>query len=247
MTFYKMVVAYDGTHYAGWQRLSDKKSVQGRLEETLSRIFDEPIEIVGAGRTDAGVHAMGQVASFQTQRFMEPVELRASLNHYLPGDLRVLEVKRMPERFHARHQAVSKHYRYILQRNIVLPFERDYSILAPEGLDLDAMREAAVHLIGPHDFTTFSNVRIGKKSAVKQIEAITITEEDSQITLDFYGNGFLYHMVRKLVSTLLAVGMGELVANDLPKMILAKDRSLVPGLAPAKALFLVSVSYTNQD
>ncbi|MCK8059804.1 MULTISPECIES: tRNA pseudouridine(38-40) synthase TruA [unclassified Fusibacter] len=243
----KLIIAYDGTHYAGWQRLKDKKSIQGKIEETLTQLLEEPIEIIGAGRTDAGVHAMGQVANFKTVKKVDPKKLKTDLNHYLPADIRVLAAEKADPRFHARHNATVKHYRYNIQQDIVLPFERDYSVQAEKQLDLDAMQKAANILIGKHDFTSFTNVKIGKKSPEKTIEDIFVSEEEGQITIDFFGDGFLYHMVRKIVSTLLAVGYGELSFLEVRRILDAKNRSEVPGLAPAKGLFLVQVMYNDED
>lgn len=247
MNTYKLTIAYDGTHYAGWQRLTDKKTLQGKIEETLTRLLGETIEVVGAGRTDSGVHAMGQVASFSANTEISPLQLMQDLNHYLPSDIRIVNAERVQGRFHARHQAQQKHYRYLIQQNMVLPFERDYCILAPGPLALEAMNQAAQVFVGEHDFTAFSNVKIGKKSAIKRIDGIQIHEEDGQITFDFFGSGFLYHMVRKLMSALIAVGMGELTVDDMQRILNSKDRSAVPGLAPAKGLFLVQVMYTEQE
>lgn len=246
MNTYKLTIAYDGTHYAGWQRLTDKKTLQGKIEETLTRLLSEPVEVIGAGRTDSGVHAMGQVASFSADTEISPLQLRQDLNHYLPSDIRIVNVERVHGRFHARHHALQKHYRYLIQQDMVLPFERDYCILAPGPLVVEAMNQAAQVFVGSHDFTAFSNVKIGKKSAVKRIDAIRIHEEDGQITFDFFGNGFLYHMVRKLMSTLIAVGMGEITVKDVQRMLDSKDRGAVPGLAPARGLFLVQVMYDEQ-
>lgn len=243
MTSYKMTLAYDGTHYAGWQRLTDKKTIQGKVEDTLSRILGGPVEIHGAGRTDAGVHAMGQVASFQWETKLDVKEVKAALNHYLPSDIRILSLDSVKGRFHARHEAKQKHYRYLVQQEIVLPFERDFCILAPEPLNVEAMQTAAQVFVGTHDFLAFSNAKIGKKSSVKRMDEITIFEEEGQVVMDFIGEGFLYHMVRKLVSTLMSVGMGQLQAPELQAILESKDRGRVPGLAPAKALFLVGVHY----
>ena len=243
MIYYKMILAYDGTHYSGWQRLNDKKTIQGKIEETLSRLMGAPVEIIGAGRTDAGVHAMGQVASFQSVKRLDISQLKRDLNHYLPSDIRVLAVEIMKGRFHARHEAVQKHYRYLIQQDVVLPFERDYSILAPQLLDVEAMHEAGQIFVGTMDFTAFSNVKIGKKSTMKRIDSVSVFEEEGQIILDFIGEGFLYHMVRKMVSALVAVGTNEISSGAIAHMITSKDRGTVPGLAPAKGLFLVGVEY----
>lgn len=245
MITYKMTIAYDGGQYAGWQRLSDKKTIQGKIEETLSKLLGSDIEIFGAGRTDAGVHAMGQVASFSCSKALNVEQVKGDLNHYLPSDIRILALESVKGRFHARHEAYQKHYRYLIQQDIVLPFERDYCILAPAPLDVDRMHACAQVFVGTHDFTAFSNAKIGKKSAVKRIDEVTVFEEEGQIVIDFIGEGFLYHMVRKMVSTLIAAGEGTIQSEEISKMIATKDRSLVPGLAPAKGLFLVGVSYQD--
>lgn len=243
MTTYKMILAYDGRAYAGWQRLKGKMTIQDRLEIALSRLMDEEVTIVGSGRTDAGVHALGQVASFQLTESPKPKELMADLNHVLPQDIRVLDVRRAEARFHARHHAKSKHYRYHMNDGILNPLMRHQVLALEEVLNLTAMQEACSHMIGQHDFTAFSNAKIGEKSAVKTIERIEIVRVGSDITIDFYGDGFLYHMLRKMVATLIAVGEGKLLPNAIPGIINSKDRKHIPGLAPAHGLMLVEVTY----
>lgn len=245
MTTYRMDLAYDGTRYSGWQRLGgNAETLQGRIEAVLTRLLEEPVEIAGSGRTDAGVHARGQVVSFHTKKNMPPDKLMAQLNHYLPGDISILKISLADERFHARYNAVKKVYRYqIWNAQLQNPLERRYRHHVPEPLNLMAMREAADLLLGTRDFTAFTSMKSKKKSAVRTLEEITISSKGPVMDITFIGDGFLHHMVRILASTLLEVGAGRLEPGRMKEILDEKDRSKAGPLIPPQGLILWAVDY----
>ena len=250
MQNYKLTLQYDGSRYLGWQRLpNSERTIQGKLEQILSRLLNEPIFVVGSGRTDAGVHARGQVASFCCASEMPCGEILSGLRCYLPEDIGAVSLEPVPERFHARLSAVRKHYRYRI-RNGEGPrvFERRYEYAYPLPLDLAAMERAAALLTGTHDYRSFCAKKSEKKSAVRTVEriALCVSEEtgDSRLLeLDFIGNGFLYQMVRILTGTLLEVGRGLRQPEEMPALLAAKDRALAGFTVPAKGLCLMEVEY----
>lgn len=245
MTTYRMDLAYDGTRYSGWQRLGgETETLQGRIEAVITRLLDEPVEIAGSGRTDAGVHARGQVVSFHTKKNMPPEKLMAQLNHYLPGDISVLRITVEDDRFHARYNAVKKVYRYqIWNAPVQNPIERRYRYHVPEPLDLAAMRKAADRFLGTHDFTSFTSMKSKKKSAVRSLHEITISSKGPMMDITFIGDGFLHHMVRILTSTLLEVGAGRMEPEQVSTVLDANDRSMAGPLIPPQGLILWAVDY----
>ena len=248
MSNYKLTIAYDGTRYNGWQKQGNTdKTIQGKLEAVISAFAaGEPVEIHGAGRTDAGVHAKGQVANVQLPKKRGCAdELFKYLNEYLPEDICILSVEEVSERFHARLSAKGKHYRYCICNNEKYPdlFMRKYEAYINEPLDIGKMREASVRFIGEHDFSSFCSNKHMKKSKVRNVTDIKITKESDKIVLDFYGDGFLYNMVRIITGTLIEVGLGERSPEDIPGIIRAKDRQAAGATAPAKGLYLMEVFY----
>ncbi len=240
----KLDLCYDGTRYKGWQRLPGADgSIQGKLEQTLSRLLGEPIEISGSGRTDAGVHAAHQIANFHTGSDMPCSELLLQLRRYLPEDIGIYSCKDVSERFHARLNAREKTYCYRIH-NSTEPcvFDRRFVAVVEESLDLDAMRAAAVHLIGTHDFSAFCANKNFKKSTVRCIRNLEITKEDRQLRITVTGNGFLHHMVRILVGTLVEVGLGKRSAESIPELFGA-ERSQAGMLMPPQGLCLMEVYY----
>lgn len=291
---YKIVLQYDGTRYNGWQKQGNtKNTIQGKLEEILSKYFDQEIELHGSGRTDAGVHAMGQVANFKVDN--EKTEngkcgishdkradkdgdatvekMKNELNLFLPEDIKILSLKQADNRFHARLNAVKKEYRYYIsldkKRDV---FGRKYmaELENPEKLDIEKMKNASLRFLGKHDFQGFSDNK-SKKSTIRRIDGIEFRlhkpqnssdcyEKDNDshgiggntdaslkcsgyIEIIFRGNGFLYHTVRLIVGTLLAVGMGEISENMVDDIFESRDRHNVPYMAPAQGLFLYNVEY----
>ena len=240
----RLDICYDGTRYRGWQRLSGSDAtIQGKIEQCLTRILGEPIEISGSGRTDAGVHAKGQVANFHCSSTMPPEQILEELRRYLPEDIGIYSCKECSPRFHARLNAKEKTYIYrIWNSDIPCVFERRFVTVMPEELDVDAMNQAARHLLGQHDFAAFCGNAKMKKSTVRYIRAITVTRHGEELWLEFTGNGFLHNMVRILVGTLVEVGRGERSADSIPDLFGGK-RMEAGFLAPAQGLCLMEVMY----
>ncbi len=240
----RLDICYDGTRYRGWQRLPGKDdTIQGKLEACLSRILEEPIEISGSGRTDAGVHARAQVANFHCGSTMDPQEILAELRRYLPEDIGIYSCRDVSSRFHARLNAKEKTYRYrIWNSNGPCVFERRFVTVMPETLDIAAMEAAAGQLLGEHDFSAFCGNAKMKKSTVRYIRSITITRRGEELWLDFTGNGFLHNMVRILVGTLVEVGRGERPVHSIAELFGGK-RADAGFLAPAQGLCLMEVQY----
>ena len=241
----KLTIQYDGTRYDGWQRQGNTdNTLQGRLEGVLSRMVGKPVEIQGAGRTDAGVHARGQVASVHLPEGYTPQEVQNYLNRYLPEDVAVVDVVEVGERFHARLSATGKEYRYHIRMGSVPDvFARKYQYRVEEPLDLAAMERAAALLTGTHDFRSFCANRRFKKSTVRTLRSIELDRRGADLSLTFRGDGFLYHMVRILTGTLLEVGLGKRPQEDMTAILSAKDRSAAGPTAPAQGLVLVEVEY----
>ena len=240
----RLDICYDGTRYRGWQRLnSTDQTIQGKLEQTLSRILGEPIEVCGSGRTDAGVHAAGQVANFQCESAMGCEEILEQLRRYLPEDIGIYSCREASARFHARLNAREKTYRYRLW-NSEKPcvFERRYVAVNPMELDLPAMEQAANLLLGTHDFSAFCANKHMKKSTVRTIREISIQREGEEVWFLFRGDGFLHNMVRILVGTLLEVGSGVRAIESIPELFGGKRADAGP-LAPASGLCLMEVTY----
>ncbi len=240
----RLDICYDGTRYRGWQRLSgEDATIQGKIEDCLSRILSQNIEITGSGRTDAGVHARGQVANFHCESDMTAEEILTQLRRYLPEDIGIYSCKDCSPRFHARLNAKEKTYIYrIWNSDSPCVFRRRFVTAVPECLDLDAMRRAADHLLGEHDFSAFCGNPRFKKSTVRFIRAITISRREQELEIAVTGNGFLHNMVRILIGTLIEVGRGERAADSIPALFGAK-RSEAGFLAPAQGLCLQEVFY----
>ncbi len=240
---YSLLIKYDGERYRGWQRLSDNiPTVQGKIESVLSAYLEIKTEISGAGRTDSGVHALGQVATFVSKAVLDCENLKIYLNRYLPDDIMILSVAPAADTFHARLSAKSKTYMYriLTDKN---PFERRYAMSVFEKLNIDDMREAARYFEGTHDFTAFTNGKSKKKSKVRTVYRIGVEEKGSIIELTFEGNGFLYNMVRRMAGVLIEVGQGKISPSQIPDIIDSADRSKINLIADAKGLFLVKVGY----
>ncbi len=240
---YKLILAYDGTRYRGWQRLPGGLTIQGKVESALSEIFNQPIEIHGSGRTDAGVHAGGQVVSFTAPE--QPTErVLRRLRHILPEDIGALELSYAPARFHARLSAVEKTYVYRIW-NSEEPdvFGRRFRVQFPQALDLQAMREGASRLCGKHDFLAFCANKHFKKSSVRTLHRCDIIKEGSELRISMTGDGFLYHMARIMVGTLLEIGQGNAPAGRIDEIFASRSRETAGETAPAKGLCLMEVRY----
>ncbi len=240
----RLEICYDGTRYRGWQRLAGTdNTIQGKLEQTLSRILGEPIEVSGSGRTDAGAHALRQVANFHCHSTMPAEEIMQSLRRYLPEDIGIYSCKEASERFHARLNAKTKTYRYrIWNSDAPCVFERRFVAVIHEKLDVKAMEKAAAFLLGEHDFSAFCAAKSKKKSTIRRIDAISITREGEELRFDVSGNGFLYNMVRILVGTLVEVGMGQRDPDSIP-LLFGAPRSEAGILMIPQGLCLMEVTY----
>ena len=243
----KLVLEYDGSRYDGWQKQGNTdNTIQGKLETILLKWTGENIEIHGSGRTDAGVHARGQVANFHVDSKICPDAKTAMeyLNRYLPDDIRILEAEEAEDRFHSRLWATRKTYAYVVdtgEKKSV--FERKYVYGLGEKVNIEAMRKAAELLVGEHDFKSFCSNKKMKKSTVRRLDSIEIKEDGTKIVLEYTGNGFLYNMVRILTGTLLEVGMGKRKPEQMTEILLAENREAAGMTAPPEGLFLMSVEY----
>ena len=242
---YKLIIKYDGTRYKGWQRLKDNdNTVQGKIESVLSVKFKKDIEINGASRTDAGVHAICQVANFSSNSVFDTLELRNYLNKYLPDDIVVTQVSETLERFHARFNCIRKTYKYTIWTSKVGdPFTRKYYAHMPEHLDLELMEAAANVLLGEHDFTAFTNAKSKKKSMVRTLEDIRIDGDLDKLEIYLTADGFLHNRARKIIGLLVDIGAGRRPVSDAKKMLDSKDRAFSSFVAPAQGLCLVDIEY----
>ncbi len=245
MANYKFTIQYDGRKYNGWQKQGNTTTtIQGKLEEILSKMFEMEIEVVGSGRTDAGVHALGQVANAHIDKFVDNETFRDELNEHLPKDIRIVDVAKVDDRFHARLNATGKKYSYRIDNGAVSdPFTRKYCTRVEKQLDINKMKEAASLLIGEHDFTAFSTTAGKKKSKVRTIYSLELVEDNGKISIDVTGNGFLYNMVRIIAGTLIEVGLGKKTISNVREALESMDRSKAGITAPPTGLFLVEVNY----
>lgn len=241
----KIILQYEGTRYQGWQKQeSTANTIQSKLEILLTKMCEEKIELKGSGRTDAGVHAYGQVANFMTNSKMCLDDMMKYMNQYLPEDIAVISIEEVPERFHSRLNAREKTYRYrVLNSRIPHVFERKFVYCIPENLNLEAMNCAANKLIGTHDYKAFTSTKKGKKSTVRTIKEIKIERVGDEIIFWFRGDGFLYHMVRILTGTLLEVGLGKRKPEEMQSILESKERKNAGALVPALGLALMHVKY----
>lgn len=245
----KMLLQYDGTRYDGWQKQTNTAdTIQGKLEQVLERMTGKKVEVHGSGRTDAGVHASGQVANAHLDTALSAEEIRDYLNQYLPEDILVVEAEEVSDRFHSRLNATEKIYAYRVdtaKKSGV--FERKYLYTLGEKLDVEAMKKAAKFLCGTHDFKGFCTGRNGKKSTVRTIRGIRIRTYGTVVEMRFRGDGFLYNMVRILAGTLIEVGLGRRTPESMEELLKTRDRTQAGFTAPAKGLILTAVFYGKED
>ncbi|CAM4085194.1 tRNA pseudouridine(38-40) synthase TruA [Mesobacillus thioparans] len=243
----KCIISYDGTGFSGYQVQPGKRTVQSELVKALERLNKTSIRVSASGRTDAGVHARGQVIHFDTMLEIEPARWQIALNSLLPDDIAVRSVEIVRPDFHARFDAAGKEYRYfLLQSKNRDPFQRNYAYQFQYELDLDSMREAARLLIGTHDFTSFCSAKTEVEDRVRTLQEIDFYEENGLLVFRFVGEGFLYNMVRILVGTLLEVGTGKRAAGSMPQLIEARDRTQTGKTAPGHGLYLWKVFYGEE-
>ena len=241
---YKLTIAYDGTRFFGWERQPDRETIQGKLESVLEKLNGTPVDVIGAGRTDAGVHARAMVASVRLDVKESCTEIRDYMNRYLPDAIAVREVKEAGDRFHARYNALGKTYRYTCFVGDVKPvFDRRYVTMLDYSVDVEKMRQAAAILTGEHDFRSFCGNPRMKKSTVRLVDSITIEQNRDRIHFTFHGTGFLQNMVRILVGTLLEVGRGYWDVDYVQTVLDGRDRKLAGPTAPPEGLCLMKVDY----
>src|SRR6266851_5052734 len=245
MPRYKLTLEYDGTPFVGWQRQENGPSVAGALAEAIERFAGERPDVSGAGRTDAGVHALGQVAHVDLEKEWDADTVRDALNaHLRPRPIAVIAAERAASDFHARFSATARHYRYrIVNRRADLALEREHAWRIAKPLDAEAMHTAAQALVGHHDFTTFRSAECQAKSPEKTLDRLTVAREGEEIRIEAAARSFLHHQVRSMVGSLALVGEGRWSADDLAKALTAKDRAACGPVAPAHGLYLVRVDY----
>lgn len=240
----KLVVAYDGTAYHGWQLQPGALTIEGELNKALSRLLGEQIKVIGASRTDSGVHALGNVAVFDTESRIPAEKLSYALNQKLPEDIRIQSSCEVEQDFHPRHCSSRKTYEYrILCREFPQPVKRLYSYFTYHKLDVKRMQEAAAYLVGEHDFKSFCSVNTVVESTVRRLDSVAVEEQGEEIVIRVRGNGFLYNMVRIIAGTLMEVGMGKTEPEELPGILNALDRQAAGPTAPACGLTLVQYEF----
>lgn len=243
----RMVVSYDGTAYRGWQLQPKGITTEEVLNRELTALLKEPISVIGASRTDSGVHARGNIVVFDTENRMPADKICFALNQRLPEDIRVQRSEEVPADWHPRKANCTKTYEYkVLNRKISMPLERLYAHFCYFNLDLDKMREAAAYLVGEHDFKSFCTVRTQAEETVRTIYSLDITKQEDMITIRISGSGFLYNMVRIIAGTLLEVGMGAYPPEHMEEILDARDRQAAGRTAPARGLTLVSMEYQKE-
>lgn len=245
MNNYRMTIQYDGGRYKGWQRLGEgESSIQGKIEKVLSEMEGKKVEIIGSSRTDAGVHAIAQIANFKSRAKLVESEIMQYLNRFLPEDISVIDVTTVPDIFHSRYNAKEKTYLYrIWNEAYSNPFMRKFSMHVPQKLDIASMKAAARLFVGEHDFTAFTNARSKSKSMIRAIASIEIKEANGFVDIRIRGDGFLHNMARRIVGTLIDVGIGEMDAETIPDIFDSMERNQAGHMADACGLYLERVGY----
>lgn len=242
---YKFTIAYDGTRYNGWQRQANTDlTIQGKLESVLSKMSNAPVELIGAGRTDAGVHAKEMTANAVLDTALSTSQIRDYMNQYLPNDICILEVHEASPRFHSRYNATGKTYQYTCYAGPLKPvFDRNYVYRLEQTPNIKKMKEAATYLTGKHDFRSFCGNPKFKKSTIRTVDEIRITQKGAYIIFSYHGDGFLQNMVRILTGTLLEVGLGKRSPESMIEVLEAQNRKIAGFMAPAQGLCLIKVDY----
>jgi tRNA pseudouridine38-40 synthase len=245
MKNFRVIVEYDGTAYHGWQRQKVDRTIQGEIEKALTTMTGKPVSLAGSGRTDAGVHAIGQTASFSSDAGLGPDIYLKGLNSLLPDDILIRKCESADPAFHARYDAQSKIYQYrILNRDMPSVRERHYVWHIRQRLNVSAMQKAAAHFVGKHDFKAFQGTGSFRTSTVRHVIHAGLRQtKDHQILFDIEADGFLRYMVRNIVGTLVDVGKGCIPGEDVKRILHSRDRSQASATAPARGLFLMQVNY----
>ncbi|BCN28977.1 tRNA pseudouridine(38-40) synthase TruA [Anaeromicropila herbilytica] len=243
----KLTIMYDGSRFLGWQRLGSEhgeKSIQDILEQNISKLLGEAIKIIGSGRTDTGVHAFAQIANFHTRSTMGLEDIFRTLNHSLPEGISITDIEEVQKEFHSRYDAKSKTYEYHIDtREVANVFTRKYALHEPFSYDINAMKEASRYLIGEHDFQAFASRMNDDRTTIRIIESIDIDKEEDEIRISIKGNGFLYHMVRIMVGTLILVGKGKMKPEDIKRILESRNRKNAGPTVSSVGLFLKRVEY----
>lgn len=245
---FRLTIEYDGTNYCGWQRQNEEPTIQAEIERVLSLITRQNITITGSGRTDAGVHALGQTASFRCNTRLSPQIVLKAMNSLLPQDIVIRDCSVADDRFHARYDASAKIYHYnILNNPIPSAVGRNYSWHIKKKLNVNKMRQALLFLVGTHDFKAFENSGSPRSDSIRTIYSAQILEyENGRLTVVLEGSGFLRQMVRNIVGTLVRIGIEKMMPQDMKRILLSKDRNQASTTAPAHGLFLVEVRYGGE-
>ena len=240
----KLTIEYDGKNFNGWQKQPDKLNIQGEIERAIGSITGEEIELIGSGRTDAGVHAFGQIANFKTNSNIPIEKMAVAINSKLKNSIRIQKAEEVEERFHSRYNAKCKTYRYIINNSEYgTAIYRNLEYCFPMKLDVKKMQEAAKYFEGEHDFAGFKASGTSSKNSVRIIYKAKVNQEENRIIIELTGNGFLYNMVRIISGTLLEVGIGKIKPEEIPDIIESKDRTRAGKTLPAHGLYLVEVKY----
>jgi tRNA pseudouridine38-40 synthase len=242
---FMLTIEYDGRAFHGWQRQSIEPTIQGEIENALMTMTGQKIALTGSGRTDAGVHAYGQVANFLCETTLTPEAFQRGLNSLLPGDIVITACAPVPEKFNARYDAKSKIYQYrILNRRLPMAIERKYAWHVPQPLDIDAMHRACAQVIGTHDFKAFEGSGSPRAHTTRRvIRAELVQNKEGRLVFEIEGEGFLRFMVRNILGTLVSVGLSKISPDDFKQILLSRDRNLAGITAPAHGLFLMQVKY----
>jgi tRNA pseudouridine38-40 synthase len=242
---FKLTIEYDGSGYHGWQRQKNGRTIQGEIEKALMTMTGKKVSLTGSGRTDAGVHALGQVANFVCETGLLPGDFRKGLNGLLSGDIVIKSCEQVHESFHARYDALRKTYRYrILNRSIPAAISRQYAWFIRKELDLDAMRAAISHIIGTHDFSAFEGAGSPRSHSTRTVmKAVLVEKRREDIIFEIQADGFLRFMVRNIVGTLVDVGHHKITPDGFKEILMSKDRNLAGATAPPHGLFLMEVLY----
>ena len=242
---FKIIVEYDGSRYCGWQRQNNDPTIQETIEKALMKMTDQKIALIGSGRTDAGVHAYGQVANFKCNTKLTANDFLGGLNSLTPEDIVIAKCEEVSDEFHARFSATSKIYQYrILNRSTPAAIMRQYAWHIRKPLDLKAMRTALTQLTGSHDFKAFEGAGSPRAHTIRKVYKVDLREEnDGYVVFEIEADGFLRYMVRNIVGTLVEVGFGKISPDDVKQILASKDRTIAPATAPAHGLFLKRVNY----
>jgi tRNA pseudouridine38-40 synthase len=244
----KIIIKYLGKNYHGWQKQFGEKTIQGEIEKAAEKVFKQKIDLIGSGRTDAGVHALGQTANFKIKNNIPEEKVLYALNSNLPKDIRVVDSREVDMEFHSRYNAIGKTYQYnIYNSRIIDPFRKDTSYFIPYKLDIDKIFRSKDYFIGEHDFQAFMAAGSSVQSTVRKIFKVNMTSKDNLISFNITGNGFLYNMVRIIIGTLIDVGRGKIEENTIENIILSRDRKFAGHTAKAEGLFLKKVYYNQKD